>query len=214
MGLLAQASSGQAESDHEFERRLESAALERTTHSVHYDGRYRRLDYPGGDVPDDVGVCTDVVIRAFRGVGIDLQERVHEDMLAEFAAYPNRWGLQRPDPNIDHRRVPNLQTFFTRAGESLPPSDRPEHYRRGDLVTWLLPGNLPHIGIVVSPQVDGVGNPMIVHNAGAGPRRQDVLFDYPITGHYRFFGQNPGLDSAVDSLGPIRDSGVRNARGR
>ena len=170
-----------------FPSRLVEAALERTRHSVWYDGSYVRIDYPGGDVPADTGVCTDVVIRAYRALGIDLQQQVHEDMRQHFDQYPSRriWGLKRPDTNIDHRRVPNLQAFFTRHGQSLPVSKRPESYQPGDLVTWMVPGNRPHIGIVVDRK-STAGVPLIVHNIGYGPKLEDMLFDYPITGHYRY----------------------------
>lgn len=166
---------------------LVKAAQERTRHQVRYDGRYLRIDYPGGDVPADMGVCTDVVIRTYRAVGVDLQQRLHNDIRANFSRYPSKriWGLTRPDTNIDHRRVPNLQRFFTRHGSSLPVSQRAEDYQPGDLVTWMLPGNLPHIGIV-SDQRARSGNYMIVHNIGQGPKLQDMLFDYDITGHYRY----------------------------
>jgi uncharacterized protein len=164
------------------------AAIERTHSQVRYDGRYFVIPYPGGDVPGNLGVCTDVVIRAYRKLGIDLQQRVHRDMRSNFAAYPSTrlWGLSRPDPNIDHRRVPNLQVFFSRKGETLPISRNPRDYRPGDLVTWMLPGNLPHIGIVTDRLAPASGNPLIVHNIGAGPRMEDSLFDYEITGHYRY----------------------------
>ncbi|MBC8422856.1 DUF1287 domain-containing protein [bacterium] len=168
--------------------RLVRAALERTNHRIQYDGSYRRIEYPGGDVPSHVGVCTDVVIRVYRAVGVDLQQLVHEDMSAEFAAYPDNWGLSRPDPNIDHRRVPNLQVFFTRHGTALAGSADPGDYQPGDLVTWMLPGNLPHIGIVVDLRTPDGRRPLIVHNIGAGPRVEDSLFKYPITGHYRYAG--------------------------
>jgi uncharacterized protein YijF (DUF1287 family) len=152
--------------------------------TLHYDGRYARLDYPGGDVAADRGVCTDVVIRAYRALGIDLQQRVHEDIRANFDDYPKLWGLRRPDRNIDHRRVPNLQRFFLRNGQSLAVTDQAEAFRPGDLVTWRLPGNLPHIGIV-SDRSAGA-RPLIVHNVGAGVQIEDVLFAWPITGHYRY----------------------------
>ena len=170
-----------------FSDRLVKAALERTQHTVYYDGSYVRIDYPGGDVPARTGVCTDVVVRAYRALDIDLQQRVHDDMRAHFDVYPSRriWGLKRPDTNIDHRRVPNLQTFFTRHGHSLPVSDAPEAYLPGDLVTWTVPGNRPHIGIVVDRK-SAAGVPLIVHNIGYGPKLEDMLFDYPITGHYRY----------------------------
>ena len=171
-----------------FSRALVSAALERTSHRVTYDGSYHRLDYPGGDVPDNIGVCTDVVIRTFRATGIDLQVLVHEDMLESFAEYPQLWGLRRPDRNIDHRRVPNLQTFFKRHGAELPTSEDAGDYQAGDLVTWMLPGNLPHIGIVVDGRSADGQRPLIVHNIGAGPKLEDVLYEFPITGHYRYRG--------------------------
>ena len=172
----------------EFYPTLARAALERTRDKVTYDGSYFKITYPNGDVPSHLGVCTDVVIRSYRTLGIDLQKAVHEDMTRHFAAYPSKriWGLDRPDPNIDHRRVPNLRVFFARNGEQLPVSDRGDAYRAGDLVTWMLPGNLPHIGIV-SPNVTPDGKRrLIVHNIGAGPKLEDVLFQYRITGHYRY----------------------------
>lgn len=170
---------------------LAQAAVERTHHSVQYDGSYRAIDYPMGDVPADRGVCTDLVIRAYRVIGLDLQELVHRDMRAHFDLYPSAriWGLTRPDTNIDHRRVPNLQTFFARHGQQLPPSQNPEDYRPGDLVTWMLPGNLPHIGIVTQLRDTLSGNHLIAHNIGAGPVLEDSLFAFPITGHYRYLPQ-------------------------
>lgn len=164
---------------------LVAAARERTLKPVIYDGAYRQIDYPMGDVPDDRGVCTDVIIRAYRKVGIDLQVLVHEDMRRHFSAYPKIWGLHRPDRNIDHRRVPNLQRFFQRAGAELPISTSSAAYQPGDLVTWRLPGNLPHIGIVSDRTVPGTARPMIIHNIGAGTTEEDALFAFPITGHYR-----------------------------
>ncbi|MDX2474996.1 MAG: DUF1287 domain-containing protein [Candidatus Krumholzibacteria bacterium] len=167
---------------------LVRAAIERTTHEVTYDGSYHRLDYPGGDVPDNIGVCTDVVIRTYRAIGVDLQRLVHEDMVADYESYPQLWGLRKADSNIDHRRVPNLQTFLQRQGAELPVSDVATDYHQGDLVTWMLPGNLPHIGIVIDKRsVDGQ-RPLIVHNIGAGPEIEDVLFSYSVTGHYRYPG--------------------------
>ena len=169
---------------------LEQAALQRLNHQVRYDGRYLAIPYPNGDVPEDIGVCTDVVIRAYRRLGIDLQQRVHEDMLQHFGRYPSKriWGLTRPDSNIDHRRVPNLQTFFSRHGQTLAISDNARDYRAGDLVSWMLPGNLPHIGIVTSRRSADGNRPLIVHNIGRGPELSDVLFAYPINGHYRYSG--------------------------
>ena len=164
---------------------LVAAAVAQTRTPVTYDGSYRRIPYPGGDVPETIGVCTDVVIRAYRRIGVDLQVGVHEDMTRAFAAYPRLWGMSRPDRNIDHRRVPNLQTFFRRAGAQLPTSRDPAAYRAGDLVTWMLPGNLPHIGVVIDRRAPG-GTPLVVHNIGRGPEIEDILFRYPITGHYRY----------------------------
>lgn len=174
----------------EFTRRLVAAAIERTHHRVRYVSEYVRIPYPGGDVPADTGVCTDEVIRAYRAVGVDLQKEVHEDMLKSFATYPNqrRWRLDHPDPNIDHRRVPNLMVFFTRKGVSLPVSQRAEDYKPGDLVTWDLGRNVPHIGIVVDQKGRWSDRYMVVHNIGEGPKMEDVLFDWKITGHYRYFG--------------------------
>ena len=167
--------------------KLVAAALDRTRHRVTYSGAYRRIPYPQGDVPAATGVCTDVVIRAYRAAfGIDLQQRVHEDMRRSFGTYPNRWGLTRPDPNIDHRRVPNLRVFFKRHGTALAVTRRAGDYRPGDLVTWRVNGRLPHIGIVTDRRTADGTRPMIVHNIGAGPQLEDMLFDYPITGHYRY----------------------------
>jgi uncharacterized protein YijF (DUF1287 family) len=167
---------------------LSDAALERTRHQVTYNGAYFRIDYPMGDVPAQYGVCTDVVIRSYRALGIDLQQLVHEDMKDNFHLYPTKriWNQTRTDRNIDHRRVPNLQVFFSRHGQSLPVSHKGTDYRAGDLVTWMLPGNLPHIGIVVDRKSEDGERPLIVHNIGAGPHMEDVLFNYPITGRYRF----------------------------
>lgn len=150
-----------------------------------YDPAYVGLDFPGGDIAVERGVCTDVIIRAFRtGWGIDLQLAINWDMKANFAAYPALWGLTRTDRNIDHRRVPNLATLFTRAGAALPQTSDPAAFNPGDIVTWTLPGNLPHIGIV-SDQRAANGNPLILHNIGAGAREEDMLFAYDITGHFR-----------------------------
>lgn len=171
----------------DFGERLAAAAIAQTKSEVLYDPSYRIIAYPGGDVPADRGVCADVVVRALRQVGVDLQQRVHEDMKAAFAAYPNLWGLSRPDRNIDHRRAPNLEIYLTRAGARLPLSLRADDFRPGDIVAWNLRGDagfLPHIGVVA----DGVGVsgwPLVVHNIGAGPKLEDVLFLWPMTGHYR-----------------------------
>ena len=169
-------------------RRLVAAAVAQTRTQVSYDGSYRRIPYPGGDVPANIGVCTDVVIRAYRQLGIDLQVKVHEDMKQAFRSYPMLWGMRGPDSNIDHRRVPNLQTFFRRAGAELRLSTDPAAYRPGDLVTWMLPGNLPHIGIVTAER-SAAGVPLIAHNIGRGPEVEDMLFRYTITGDYRYSGE-------------------------
>ncbi|MGF1689108.1 DUF1287 domain-containing protein [Photobacterium japonica] len=167
---------------------LVAAAMDRTTHNVRYDGRYISIPYPNGDVPADIGVCTDVVIRSYRQLGIDLQRLVHEDMRQHFSLYPSKriWGLTRTDRNIDHRRVPNLQVFFQRHGVSLPISHEAKQYQPGDIVTWMLPGNLPHIGIIVDKWSDDGKRPLVVHNIGRGPVLEDMLFDYTITGRYQY----------------------------
>lgn len=181
----AQTPAAQAPKIDDFSRGLIDAAVERTSHRVTYDGSYRRIPYPGGDVPDSVGVCTDVIIRSYRALGIDLQREVHEDMAGAFDAYPKIWGLKRPDSNIDHRRVPNLRRFFERRAAQLPVTSE---FHPGDLVTWMLPSNLPHIGLVIDRRSTDGSRPMIVHNIGAGPQVEDVLRRYEITGHYRYQG--------------------------
>jgi len=172
-----------------FLLRLSSAAIERTHYHVRYDPAYVRIPYPNGDVPADTGVCTDEVIRSYRAVGIDLQKELHEDLVANFAAYPNqrRWQLAHADTNIDHRRVPNLMVFFSRKGDALPITARAEDYAPGDLVTWDLGGNIPHIGIVVDQRASS-GRYVVVHNIGQGPKMEDVIFSWRVTGHYRYFG--------------------------
>ncbi len=172
----------------DFSKKLIKAATERTKHIVRYDGSYRKISYPNGDVPDNVGVCTDVIIRSYRKLGIDLQKDIHEDMKENFDMYPKLWGLSKPDPNIDHRRVPNLQTLFKRKGILLPVTRNPNDYVAGDIVSWMLPGNLPHIGIVIDLRSGDGTKPLIVHNIGSGPVIEDILFDYQITGHYRYYG--------------------------
>jgi uncharacterized protein YijF (DUF1287 family) len=167
---------------------LSLAAIERTRHEVEYDPAYMVLDYPGGDVPDNKGVCADVVVRAYRALGIDLQVDVHQDMKANFSRYPNRWGLKRPDKNIDHRRVLNLMTLFSRKGTVLPVTDNPADYLPGHIVSWDLNGKgLTHIGIVTHVRGSG-GRFKIVHNIGRGPHLEDVLFDWKIIGHHTYFG--------------------------
>ena len=158
--------------------------------TLNYDPAYERIAYPGGDVPPERGVCTDVVIRAYRsGLHVDLQKLVHEDMAQHFSAYPALWGLKKPDPNIDHRRVPNLQAFFRRAKASLPVSEDPRDYRPGDVVTQKLSNGLAHIVLVTHRASDDGERPLVVHNIGAGARLEDVLFAFTITGHYRFAPQ-------------------------
>ncbi len=187
LAAAALALPGRAIADSSPAMRLVDAALAQTAHRVTYDGSYRRIPYPGGDVPVDRGVCSDVVIRAYRtGLDIDLQRLVHEDMARDFAAYPKIWGLSRPDSNIDHRRVPNLATFFARKGARLAAPRDAAVYRPGDLVTWRLPGNLPHIGIVTETHSADGARPLIAHNIGRGPEVSDMLFDYPVAGRFRY----------------------------
>jgi uncharacterized protein YijF (DUF1287 family) len=165
--------------------RLASAAEKQIGVTLTYDPTYVRLPYPNGDVPMDRGVCTDVVIRAFREQGRDLQKDVHEDMRRAFDRYPKNWDLTAPDPNIDHRRVPNLRVFFTRQGWSLPVTSKPEDYRTGDLVTWQLASGVPHIGIVASENAPDSARLLVIHNIGGGAQKNDFLFQAKITGHYR-----------------------------
>jgi uncharacterized protein len=170
-----------------FLDRLSEAAVERTNHQVHYDPTYFNIPYPNGDVPSEVGVCTDEVIRSYRALAVDLQQLVHEDMKSNFALYPRKWGLKKPDTNIDHRRVPNLMVFFERQGAARPVTEDARDYRPGDVVTWDLANGLTHIGIVVAvPSASDESRLQIVHNIGAGPKMEDVLFAWKITGHYRF----------------------------
>lgn len=171
--------------------RLVAAAVERTGQQVTYDGAYYAIPYPNGDVPGDRGVCTDEVIRSYRAAGIDLQREVHEDMKANFSAYPRQFGLARTDTNIDHRRVPNLMTFFARKGRSLPATSDAADYAPGDVITWELNGGLTHIGILTDRPAATPGRYLILHNIGAGPQLEDVLFAWKITGHYRYTGPPP-----------------------
>lgn len=171
-----------------FQNKLSDAALSLTKDEVTYDPNYITISYPNGDVPKDKGVCTDVIIRAYRKLGIDLQKEVHEDIKAHFSLYPNlkKWGLKKPDTNIDHRRVPNLEVFFARKGEKLPVSDDPKEYKTGDIVTWMINGKLPHIGIITNKKSPDGKHPMIVHNVGAGQVLEDCLFSYAIVGHFSY----------------------------
>ncbi len=186
LGMLSAQSSPAARQD--FVARLVAAAEARDGLPVRYVTAYVRIPYPGGDVPAGTGVCTDEIIRVYRAVGVDLQKEVHADMSRHFSAYPKRWGLSRPDSNIDHRRVPNLQAFFARQGEALRIPRNGADYSPGDLVTWDLGGGVPHIGIVVSRKAPGGTRYMLLHNIGPGPKVEDVLFAWKITGHYRYYG--------------------------
>lgn len=169
-------------------KKLLESAVEQTNLTKDYDPKYVVLKYPNGDVPIETGVCSDVVIRAFRKAGVDLQKEIHEDMSANFAVYPKRWNLKSPDSNIDHRRVPNLQTFFARRGKSLPITSKPEDYKPGDVVAWDLNGKgLTHIGIVSNIYNEAAGRYSIIHNIGGGTQAEDVIFNWKIIGHYRYF---------------------------
>lgn len=171
-----------------FAVKLSEAAITLTTQRVSYDPAYFTIPYPNGDVPADKGVCTDVVIRAYRKLGIDLQKKVHEDMSANFKLYPKTWGLKQPDKNIDHRRVPNLMVFFSRFGTVKPLSQNADDYMPGDIVCWNLGGNITHIGLVVNKRSADGKRPLIVHNIGAGQVLEDCLFNFKIIGHYSYGG--------------------------
>jgi uncharacterized protein len=191
---------GPVSTSHTFERPpttdLQPEAVRQIIYGAHeqlkvttkYTQDYRVIPYPNGDLPEDTGACTDVVIRAFRKAGVDLQKEVHEDMAANFSAYPQKWGMKGPDTNIDHRRVPNLQTFFTRRRKSLPISDDPENYKPGDVVIWDLDGKgMTHIGLVSNDWDDQEKRYLIIHNIGGGVQEENRLFAWKITGHYRYF---------------------------
>lgn len=185
LALLAQPGKPQAEST--FSDRLAAAALAQLEHRVWYDPAYYRIPYPNGDVPDSIGVCTDVIIRAYRRTGVDLQRLVHEDVVSS----PRSYGISRADASIDHRRVPNLMRFFKRRGAALPVSDSAESYRAGDVVAWRLAPGLTHIGVVVWKSDSLAKAPMVVHNIGRygrGPDLEDCLFNWPVIGHYRYDG--------------------------
>ncbi|MBI3220333.1 MAG: DUF1287 domain-containing protein [Bacteroidetes bacterium] len=170
----------------EFAKKLAEAAFSLTNQKVEYDPTYFSISYPGGDVPADRGVCTDVVIRAYRKLGIDLQKEVHVDMKANFSKYPAKWGLKQPDKNIDHRRVPNLMTFFSRFGTTKKISKEPIDYLPGDIVCWNLGGAITHIGIVSNHKSKDGQRSLIIHNIGQGQVEEDILFEYKIIGHYAF----------------------------
>lgn len=171
-----------------FEQRLSNAALSIIDPSIDYDPAYFAIEYPNGDVPADKGVCTDVVIRSYRKLGIDLQKEVHEDMVENFSDYPNlkRWGMTKTDTNIDHRRVPNLEVFFERKGIKLPISQNSKDYRTGEIVTWIINDKLPHIGIITNKKSKDGKRHLIVHNVGDGQVLEDCLFEYKIVGHYKY----------------------------
>jgi len=169
-----------------FYDRLADSTMALTKQMVSYDPQYFKIDYPNGDIPKNKGVCTDVVIRAYRKFGIDLQKEVHEDMRLNFSIYPKKWGLSKPDKNIDHRRVPNLMTFFTRHGKTKPITHNPKDYLPGDIVCWSLGGPVTHIGIVVKKKSSDKQRHLIVHNIGSGQVSEDCLFKFKIIGHYRY----------------------------
>jgi uncharacterized protein YijF (DUF1287 family) len=171
-----------------FEEKLSEAAISIIDPSIKYDPAYFSIAYPNGDIPSNKGVCTDVVIRSYRKLNIDLQKEVHEDMKANFNRYPNlkKWGMTKTDTNIDHRRVPNLEVFFERKGTKLPVSENGSDYKTGEIVTWMINNKLPHIGIVTSKKsADGERN-LIVHNVGGGQVLEDCLFEYKIVGHFKY----------------------------
>lgn len=176
-----------------FTKKVVAAAVARPKVHVRYVPDYVSIPYPGGDVPPDTGTCTDEIIRIYRAVGVDLQREVHEDMVAHFDQYPAKWrsARSRPDTNIDHRRVPNLIVFFRRKGESLPVTGNASDFAPGDLVTWDLGNGQTHIGIVVDRKPLLFDRYMILHNIGRGPQIEDVLFDWKITGHFRYYGPTP-----------------------
>lgn len=169
-----------------FGSRLSMAAIAIVDPNIDYDPTYFSITYPNGDVPKNKGVCTDVVIRAYRKLGIDLQKEVHDDMIGNFSKYPKKWGLKKTDTNIDHRRVPNLETFFTRNGTALEITENPNDYKTGELVTWMINGKLPHIGIVTNKKSSDGKRPMIVHNVGSGQVLEDCLFHWKIVGHFKY----------------------------
>jgi len=168
-------------------QKLLKGAYEQTKETYLYDPAYVALSYPGGDIPRDRGVCSDVVIRAFRQAGVDLQVELHQDMKRHFSQYPKIWGLSGPDTNIDHRRVPNLMTFFKRMGKALPISASAADYQPGDIVAWRLTNGLLHMGVISDRNVASSDTPMVIHNIGSGAMVEDILFKYEILGHYRYF---------------------------
>lgn len=185
--LFILAGLGQAKAQSPYFKQLADSAYTLTKDRVVYDPTYYSIDYPMGDVPDGKGVCTDVVIRAYRKLGTDLQALVHRDMKRHFSSYPKNWGLKRPDPNIDHRRVPNLMTYFKRQGASLRVTQKGEDYLPGDVVSWNLGGGITHIGVVSDvPSRTHPNRFQMIHNIGEGQVVEDCLFSYQITGHFRY----------------------------
>lgn len=182
--IVSMPTSSHIENPSTFEEKLANAAISIIDENVVYTPDYISLKYPNGDVPAKTGVCSDVVIRAYRKLNIDLQKEVHEDMKTNFSRYPKIWGLKSCDTNIDHRRVPNLEVFFTRKGEKLEVSDNSNDYKTGEIVTWMIGGKLPHIGIVTHKKSADGKRPMLVHNVGGGQVLEDCLFDYEIVGHF------------------------------
>ena len=168
-------------------KQLIEGAISQVGVTTSYDPSYQKLEYPNGDVPIETGVCSDVIVRAFRKAGTDLQKEVHEDMKGNFSAYPTKWGLRGTDANIDHRRVPNLQAFFARKGKQVATTGNADTFMPGDVVTWDLGGGVDHVGLVVNVWFKPSQRYLIVHNIGAGTRMEDVLFAWKITGHYRYF---------------------------
>ena len=171
-----------------FEEKLSEAAISIIDPSIDYDPAYFSIKYPNGDIPANKGVCTDVIIRTYRKLNIDLQKEVHEDMIANFSKYPNlkKWGMKKTDTNIDHRRVPNLEVFFERRGTKLPVTQNPADYKTSELVTWMINGKLPHIGIITNKKSEDGKRNLIVHNVGGGQVLEDCLFEYEIVGHYSY----------------------------
>lgn len=182
---------------------LVEKAREQIGVTTSYDPAYRKLDYPGGDVPKETGVCSDVVVRAFRGMKVDLQKEIHEDMARAFDQYPRNWGLKRPDRNIDHRRVPNLMAFFKRKGWSVSASKKAGDFKAGDVVAWDLGGGVTHIGIVSDRRAPG-GGLLVIHNIGSGAKEEDFLLRYKVIGHYR--PQGAGVRSRQGARGGFRSS--------
>ncbi|HEX8016123.1 MAG TPA: DUF1287 domain-containing protein [Flavobacterium sp.] len=173
-----------------FEEKLSEAAISIIDPSIDYDPTYFAIEYPNGDIPANKGVCTDVVIRSYRKLDIDLQKEVHEDMIENFSKYPNlkKWGMTKTDTNIDHRRVPNLEVFFERKGTKLPVSEDARDYKTGEIVTWMINEKLPHIGIITNKKSEDGKRNLIVHNVGGGQVLEDCLFEYKIVGHFKYEG--------------------------